>query len=265
MSDIPPELLSLLRDPVDHLQLTRVGDVLENRAARRSYPIVDSIPVLLDTSDLGQQNLKMQKMYEWMSVGFDFADWLGNFFLRGGLHQFRRLFAERLGLRPGFRCLYTSIGTGGDLPFLAERCPLGELEIVGLDLTMGMLRQCRKKLRDFRKSTLLVQANAECLPFADRSFDVVFHIGGINLFDRPTLAVEEMARVAKPGSLILIADETKTVIQENYQKKNLLTRSATKGMSADFNPLEWVPEGSVDTALEEVWNGKAYLLSFRTL
>ena len=79
-----------------------------------------------------------------------------------------------------------------------------------------------------------------------------------------TKRTSQMARVAKPGSLILIADETKKVIQENYQKNNPLTRGATKGMSADFNALEWVPKDAVDTTLEEVWNGKAYLLSFRT-
>jgi len=37
------------------------------------------------------------------------------------------------------------------------------------------------------------------------------HCGGINLFDRPALAVKEMLRVARPGARILIADETKQV------------------------------------------------------
>jgi ubiquinone/menaquinone biosynthesis C-methylase UbiE len=43
------------------------------------------------------------------------------------------------------------------------------------------------------------QSNAERLPFADRTFDVVFHVGGINFFDQPAVAVREMVRVARAG------------------------------------------------------------------
>ena len=73
-----------------------------------------------------------------------------------------------------------------------------------------------------------------------------------------------MVRVARPGSLILIADESKDVIIHDYQQKNPLTRSATKGMSAEVDPIEWIPAGAVESAYEEALAGKAYFLSFRT-
>ena len=57
----------------------------------------------------------------------------------------------------------------------------------------------------------LFLGNAECLPFADESFDVVFHVGGINFFNDRAKAIREMIRVAKPGSKILIADEPKSM------------------------------------------------------
>jgi ubiquinone/menaquinone biosynthesis C-methylase UbiE len=260
---IPGELLSLLRDPVGLAPLEREGDSLVNQESQRRYPIVDSIPVLLDQADLGPQNRKIQRMYQWMSGGFDLADRVGNLLTRGAIIHLRRLLAQRLALKAGDRCLYTSIGTGLDLPYLAERVPLDTIELVGLDLSMAMLRQCRKKTRPYGRAVLLVQANAETLPFSGGVFDTVFHVGGINLFDRPARAVHEMARVARPGALVLIADESPRVVKDHYQKRNPFTRAATRGIATDFDPRDWVPAGVGDVAFDEVWGGKGYFLSFR--
>ena len=53
----------------------------------------------------------------------------------------------------------------------------------------------------------LVNCAAEDLPFIDQSFDVVLHVGGINFFSDKKRAIEEMIRVAKPSTKIMIADE----------------------------------------------------------
>lgn len=259
---MPAQLLALLQDPFDHAPLQLEGDTLINTVSQRRYPVLNSIPALLDPADLGPQNLKMQKMYQWMSRGFDLSDRLGNLFMRGALTRMRRLFAGKLGLKPGDRCLYTSIGTGLDLPYLAERVPLDQMELVGLDLSMGMLAQCSRKLRSCAQSTMLVQANAERLPFGNGVFDVVFHVGGINLFDHPAQAVREMIRVAKPGALLQIADETGKVVEEHY-KKSPFTRAACKDARSDFDPRTWVPGEIPNPAYEEIWKGKGYILSFR--
>jgi ubiquinone/menaquinone biosynthesis C-methylase UbiE/uncharacterized protein YbaR (Trm112 family) len=259
---LPARMLALLRDPVDLEPLDLDGDRLVNRASQRSYSIVDSIPVLLDPAELGPQNLKFQKMYDWMSRGYDFSQKVGDLFLRGKITKMRRDLAAQLAFKPGVRCLYTSIGTGVDLPYFAEQVPLEQIELVGLDLSMGMLRRCRARLRAYPETSLLVQGNAERLPLADRSFDIVLHVGGINFFDRPDVAVKEMVRVAKPGALILIGDETKDVVTGNYQR-NPFTRSYFKDAPLNFRPREWVPAGVSDPTYEEVWGGKGYLLTFR--
>jgi ubiquinone/menaquinone biosynthesis C-methylase UbiE len=259
---IPANLLSLLRDPTRLEPLELDGDALVNRASRRWYPISGSIPVLLDQADVGPQNLKMQRMYKWMARGFDLADRLANLVTRGALAKFRRLMASRLALKPGDRLLYTSIGTGLDLPYLAEQVSLDAIELVGLDLSLEMLRKCQAKLRPHEKTSMLVQANAERLPFADGTFDAVWHVGGINLFDRPALAVREMLRVARPGALILIADETKDVVRKQYQK-NPLTRPYCKNMPTDFDPRAWVPPEIANPDYEELAKGRIYFLTFK--
>jgi ubiquinone/menaquinone biosynthesis C-methylase UbiE len=259
---IPPKLLSLLRDPHDLGALQLDGDQLVNRASRRRFPIIDSIPVFVEPGELGPQNRRFQRMYDWMAHGYDLALAVGDFFNRGKLAQLRRRLAATLALQPGHRCLYTSIGTGADVPYLAEQVPLPSLDLVGLDLSRGMLRRCRKKLRALADTSLLVQANAERLPFADRLFDVVLHVGGINFFDQPATAVREMQRVAKPGALILVADETKKVVTKQYQRSPL-TRAYFKDAATDFNPRSWIPDGAVGANYEEVWDGKGYILTFR--
>ena len=259
---MPPNLLSLLRDPHDLGALQLDGDHLVNRASQQRFPIVDSIPVFVESGELGPQNRKFQRMYDWMSHGYDFALNVGDLFYRGRLARLRRRLATTLALKSGQRCLYTSIGTGADVPYLAEQVPLPSIELVGLDLSMGMLNRCRNKLRALADTSLLVQANAEHLPFADRCFDVVLHIGGINFFDDPALAVREMQRVAKPGALILVADETEKVVTTNYQRSPF-TRAYFKDAATDFKPRSWIPEGAVNANYEEVWGGKGYILTFR--
>ena len=165
-------------------------------------------------------------------------------------------------LKSGQCCLYTSIGTGADVPFLAEQVPLQSVDLVGLDLSMGMLKRCRKRLRAFPETSLLVQGNAERLPFSDQSFDVVVHVGGINFFDQPAVAVREMQRVARPGALIVVSDETKEVVTKNY-KRSPFTRAYFKDASTDFNPRSWIPDGAVNANYEEVWDGKGYIMTFR--
>jgi ubiquinone/menaquinone biosynthesis C-methylase UbiE len=154
------------------------------------------------------------------------------------------------------------VGTGADLPYLAEQVDLRSIEWIGLDLSRGMLRRCQARLRSLGGTAMLVQANAECLPLADRSFDVVLQVGGINFFDHPAAATEEMVRVAKEGARILIADETNKVVRRSY-RKNPLTRAYFQDAPDPVDPRGWVPSRAREVQYEEVFDGRGYLLSFR--
>ena len=50
----------------------------------------------------------------------------------------------------------------------------------GLDILIGMLRQCLKDLKKFKCEAKLFLGNAEELPFGNKSFDALFHAGGMN-------------------------------------------------------------------------------------
>jgi ubiquinone/menaquinone biosynthesis C-methylase UbiE len=72
----------------------------------------------------------------------------------------------------------------------------------------GNADQLQAQSKSWCVSGDLFRGNAECLPFADSSYYLVFHVGGINFLNNRAKAIREMFRVAKPGRRILITDET---------------------------------------------------------
>jgi len=95
------------------------------------------------------------------------------------------------------------IGTGQSLNFY----PSDRGRIIGVDLSGGMLRECRKKIREqgLERATVF-QANALELPFEDSTFDHVFISHVISVVSDPVKLVREAQRVAKPGSRIVIVN-----------------------------------------------------------
>ncbi len=53
----------------------------------------------------------------------------------------------------------------------------------------------------------LAWAEAEALPFADASFDACYSVGGFTYYGDHARPLREMARVTRPGGLLVVADE----------------------------------------------------------
>src|SRR3954468_20585988 len=95
------------------------------------------------------------------------------------------------------------IGTGVSLNFY----PTDRGRIIGVDLSAGMLREARKKVRERGLHNAdIFQANALQLPFADDTFDHVFISHVITVVSDPYLLVREAQRVCKPGARIVIVN-----------------------------------------------------------
>lgn len=118
----------------------------------------------------------------------------------------RRKAAERLGLEAGQRALEVTVGTGANLPVLAE-CVGASGTLVGLDITPAMLRIATQRLQKEGIAAHLIEGDAKNLPFPDHEFDGVLSFGGFNGLDDREQGLREMTRVAKPGAKIVIADE----------------------------------------------------------
>jgi phosphatidylethanolamine/phosphatidyl-N-methylethanolamine N-methyltransferase len=100
------------------------------------------------------------------------------------------------------RVLDLGIGTGVSLNYYPRRG-----HIFGIDLSGGMLRKAREKVRELGLSnTTVFQANALQLPFADSTFDHVFISHVISVVSDPYRLIQEAQRVAKEGARIVIVN-----------------------------------------------------------
>lgn len=250
-----PESVSLLCDPDTHDAFEVVGSNLRNSATGRIYPMRDGIPLFLGS--VTGLNRKYQAMYDRLAPGYDLAERLYRFFTRKA--DYRLAYIPELEIGPGARVLEVSVGTGANLRYLPR-----DAELFGIDLSWGMLRKCARNVRRWRLGAELFQAEAERLPFPSQLFDSVFHVGGINFFSDKGRAIREMVRVAKPGTKIVIVDETEQIVREHYQRNPATARYYEPGTENVRCPVDLVPAGMLDVRAREIYEGKLYCLTFRT-
>ena len=162
------------------------------------FPIRDEI--LIAKEEPSSDNKIAQDFYNG-ALWPKFRVWESIFwFFHGGERKSRNEILKHLPTDSRMTLLDIAIGDGVYTSWLPEAW-----SIVGLDVSTSQLNACQKRNggRDLR----LILGEAESLPFDDDSFDAVLSIGGFNHFHDPELALREMARVAKPGSKVVVADE----------------------------------------------------------
>lgn len=93
-------------------------------------------------------------------------------------------------------------GTGHGTRALKRRHP--KAVVVAADIAPGMLEQARQQSRWLRRFER-VRADAYALPFADGAFDLVFSNLMIQWCDDLDAVFAEIARVLKPGGLLLFS------------------------------------------------------------
>ena len=131
---------------------------------------------------------------------------LMNDVMSAGLHRLWKRFAINLsGVRTGQRVLDLAGGTGDLAKLFAERVgPTGT--VVLTDINGAMLVAGRDKLLNAGLALPTIQCNAEALPFAARSFDVVSIAFGLRNVTRKELALAEMRRVLVPGGVAVVLE-----------------------------------------------------------
>ena len=210
----------------------------------KTYQVVDHIVQTINDNEVVGKNKHYQKLYD------SFAKWYTPIQLTIGF--FYKLFkkekspfdnlSQELNIKAGDFVLEVSIGTGDNIPLLQK-----DINLYGLDISMGMLRKCFKRYNVKRKITL-VHGMAEKLPFNDSTFDAIFHIGGINFFTDKKQAILEMIRVAKPGTKFFIADETESVAKS--MEKNLIVKRFFENRDEVIvPPVTLIPKNMLDIKL----------------
>ena len=228
----------------------------------RSFLVKNGIARFIDLREVEGLNRRFARIYDQASCICSLFTKMA-FAVFGGERKARKEILDRLELNGG-RILEVSIGTGANLPYLFESPTVGE--VYGLDISAGQLTRCSSFVSERGWSVELFLGTAEALPFKARSFDSVFHIGGINFFSGKKEAIGEMIRVARPGSKIVIADETERVAQLLHRIPWLSRLSQEEKVDVDV-PIHLVPDTMEETRVEGIWKAHGqyhgYCLEFR--
>lgn len=242
------------------------------RQGQHRFPIEEGIPRFFRHRELTGLNSRYARLYDLISSFYDSNFFISRYvrrqFFPDGEAKARAEIVDRLEIRPRSRVLETGIGTGANVPYLAAAAP--GLEIFGLDIAPRMLQQCLRGQSEWGVETELFLARSEALPFRDNTYDIVFHVGGINAFSGKKEAIAEMVRVARPGTRIVIADEVEEVAADTgmLSKLGLLLffgrRLSEEIYSFRFEDLlSLIPETMIEVAHYPIWGGKGYLIEFR--
>jgi SAM-dependent methyltransferase len=111
-------------------------------------------------------------------------------------------------LAPGERVLDLGCGAGTD-SLVAAQMIGPEGGVVGIDMTPQMLAKARAAAAEMGATNVeFLESEAERLPFADASFDVVVSNGVIDLIPDKDAVLAEIYRVLRPGGRMQVADVT---------------------------------------------------------
>ncbi|MCX6355269.1 MAG: methyltransferase domain-containing protein [Candidatus Aureabacteria bacterium] len=168
----------------------------------RIYPIDNGIPILLPVS-LGTFKEQESAYHSTMSAAFDEAHNLDC----ARVAAFKNKYHEHLAaLPPGASVLELGCGTGWDAARLTAR----GLTVYLSDVSAGMVMKTRERLRriDSRGgASYFFVLDAESIPFPSESFDAVMITAALHHLPSAGLCLREMARVCKPGGLVILGFE----------------------------------------------------------
>jgi len=251
--EYPDWLVSALRDPCHGTPLTPAAGGFISEC-QRTYPVKEGILSIVHPPALEGMDDAMNRRYRWLAPFYDVSErFLGRLLTGNDMQAGRVEIVDRLALPEGIRLLEVSPGPGVFQRLL--RSSIGKLgELVAVDLSMPMLRQCL--LLQQQTGAHLIHANGAYLPFADGTFDALFHFGGINLFNEPERALGEFIRVVRPGGVVAYGDEGFAPDYPDGWRKRLLA-----GLNPGFfRNRPKIPPALTETAEYAVYGGLGYLV-----
>jgi ubiquinone/menaquinone biosynthesis C-methylase UbiE len=114
------------------------------------------------------------------------------------------MLCEAVDLRSNHRVLDVAAGNGNATLAAARRFA----EVVSTDYVGALLDRGRERAEAERLPVTFQEADAEALPFADDSFDIVLSTFGVMFTPNQERAANEMMRVCRPGGKIGMANWT---------------------------------------------------------
>ena len=158
---------------------------------------------------IGEKAARVGEVFHSVAAKYD----LMNDLMSAGLHRlWKHKAIQMLSLREGYHVLDLAGGTG-DLTSLITRHIGATGEVCIADINSSMLQMGYQRLLDKQSihNIQFVQANAECLPFPNATFDrIIIGFGLRNVTDKLS-ALRSMYHSLKPGGKCLVLEFSKPV------------------------------------------------------
>lgn len=192
----------------------------------------------------GTKKEEVEEMFDNIAHSYDF---LNHFFSMGIDVLWRKKAIKYIGKNNPQVILDMATGTG-DFAIESAKSKIKPREVVGMDISAGMLEVGRKKVskKGLDKIITLKKANSENIPFDDNYFDA-FTVGfGVRNYENLEKGLKEMLRVLKPNGIGAILEFSKP---KKFPMKQLFSFYFTyimpvigKIMSKDSRAYTYLPE-----------------------
>jgi len=157
-----------------------------------------------ETVPLEEKESRVRGVFDSVASNYD----LMNDLMSGGLHRlWKRYTVAQAAARPGHKVLDLAGGTG-DLARRFAGIVGADGQVTLADINHAMLCEGRSRLINagVAGNLSIVQVNAECLPFAPSSFDIISMAFGLRNVTDKEAALRSMYRVLRPGGKVLILE-----------------------------------------------------------
>ena len=170
--------------------------------------------------DVSLQERQVRRAYDFYSPIYDFI--FKKIFEPGRIAAVRTVGSPIMG-----RVLEVGIGTGLNLPLYPRA-----INLVGIDLSEGMLKKAQEKVDSLRMENVILKVmDASALDFGDGEFDATLATYVISAVPDPVAALREMRRVTKPGGAI--------VILNHFRSENPVMRHIEDALAPVCAHLGW--------------------------
>lgn len=158
---------------------------------------------------------QVAQMFDTISGRYD----LLNSILSFGTHKgWRKKCVKMLAAKSPKSILDVATGTAD---FAIECAKLSPTKIIGIDISEGMMKIGRDKIKKLKLDNLITleQGNAETLTYAENSFDAIVVGFGVRNFENLQKGLSNLFRILKPGGQIVILEfsyPTNPIIKAGY-------------------------------------------------
>jgi len=226
-----------------------------------SWSIIDSIPSLV-YPPISEKDAKWIKEYDEMAESYDeqikyYDEWLDIDMMRE-----REQFLMFLPIEGPSRIIDVSIGTAANFVALHShfKNQMGRFNLHGMDLSTGMLKVAKRKIRELGIDICLTHGSVFNIPYQSNFFDIVLHTGGINTFSDIHGALSEMLRIVRASGVVIVVDEGLSPRMKNTEKGKEIIK--TNSLFAARPPLEFLPEKARNVEVSYVMNDTFYQMVF---